>query len=476
MLDVFKARRKLTIGVAPIRRNPHNGPNFNLQEAIEYKKQVEDELKANFCDDVEYVWIDDVTDDGLLFTVQGAEKVAAKFIGAGVDGVFIPHVNFGCEEAASRLCKMVGKPVLLWGPQDDIKSDGYRYRDSQCGLFATSQVLSLYGVPFTYIPSCKVTDEKFKKGYEKFLATCSVVKAATHMRIGQVSVRPGPFLTMKVNEAELLEKFGIEIVPIAMNDLRAKFDEYQKTHAEELKADAEEMKKKHFFNDGLGDEQVNTIVCLKRTLEQWALDENLAGIATMCWAPVIREFGISVCFVLSEVCDDGLPCICETDVMGAVTAVLTLAASRYEQPMFLADLTIRNPENENSELLWHCGVFAKSLARDDNDKDRALEVGYHHGRPNGCVGRWELQKGDITIVRVGSRGGEYSMFLGKAKAIDGPYTKGSYVWVETDDWDRWETKLIYGPYIHHVVGTYTEVKDALIEACRYLPITPDPVD
>ena len=474
MLDVFRSRRKLKIGIAPIRRNPDNGPNFNLKEAILYKQMVEKEVLENYADDVEYVLIDDVSRDGLLFDIKGAEAVAAKFIREGVDGVFIPHVNFGCEEAASRMCKMVGKPVLLWGPQDDIKSDGYRYRDSQCGLFATSYILGLYKVPFSYIPSCEVTSEKFRKGFEKFLGACSVVKAATHMRVGQVSVRPEPFLTMKTNEMELLTKLGVEIVPIAMNDLKEMFDNYLKENEASVAEEVAEMKKRHHFVPG-ADESVRTIVGLKRTLEKWALDQNLAAIATMCWKPMVREFGISACFVLSEICDDGLPCICETDLHGAITAALTLAACRYNEPMFLADVTIRNPENENSELLWHCGVFAKSLARTDTEKDRTLEVGAHHGRPAGWVGRWELKKGDISVIRFGVRDGEYSLFMGKSKAIDGPYTKGSYVWIEVDDWDKWETKLIYGPYIHHVVGTYQEVIPVLTEACRFLPITADPV-
>ena len=282
-------------------------------------------------------------------------------------------------------------------------------------------------------------------------------------------------MTMKVNEAELLEKFGIEIIPIAMNDLKVKYDQYLKDHPKEVAKEVAEMKEKHYFNQ-VTDAQVQTVVVLKRTFEQWALEENLMAIATMCWAPMVREFGISACFILSEVCDDGLPCICETDILGAVTAVLTMAASRYAEPMFLADLTIRNPENENSELLWHCGVFAKTLARDDTEKDRLLEVGIHHGRPAGCVGRWELKKGDIRILRLGTRDGEYSLFMGTSHAIDGPYTKGSYVWVEVDDWDKWEERLIYGPYIHHVVGTYQDVVPALKEACRYLKIKPDLMD
>ncbi|WP_343208191.1 fucose isomerase [Anaerolentibacter hominis] len=465
MLDCFTKRRTVKIGFAPIRRNPHNGPNFNLEEAILYKKEIEKALGEY---DVELVTIDDTTEDGLLFCVQDAERVAKKFISEEVDGVFIPHVNFGCEEAAARLCKMVGKPVLLWGPQDDIKPDGYRYRDSQCGLFATSKILNLYGVPFSYIVNCEVTAAEFKEGFEKFIGVCSVIKAATHMRIGQISVRPGPFFSVKYNEMELLTKFGIEIVPIAMSDLKFMFDNYMKENAAKVDEEAAVMKKTHNFID-VTDEQVRTIVGLKRTIEEWALKENLNGVATMCWKPMTDTFGISACFILSEICDDGLPCICETDVHGAIGAVLTLAAARYTTPMFLADLTIRNPENKNSELLWHCGVFAKSLAREDS----TLNVGVHHGRPAGAVGQWQLKKGDLNIVRFDGFSNDYSMFLGRAKAIDGPYTKGSYVWIEVDDWDKWEKKLIYGPYIHHCVGIYADVLPILEEACRYLPVKAD---
>lgn len=53
---------------------------------------------------------------------------------------------------------------------------------------------------------------------------------------------------------------------------------------------------------------------------------------------------------------------------------------------------------------------------------------------------------------------------------------GSYVWVKVDDWSKWEKKLIYGPYIHHCVGIYQDVRGVLQEACRYIPgLQPDPV-
>ena len=53
--------------------------------------------------------------------------------------------------------------------------------------------------------------------------------------------------------------------------------------------------------------------------------------------------------------------MCIRDSHGAVSAALLYAVSRGEGVPFLADLTIRHPQNDNAELLWHCGPFPKSL-------------------------------------------------------------------------------------------------------------------
>lgn len=49
----------------------------------------------------------------------------------------------------------------------------------------------------------------------------------------------------------------------------------------------------------------------------------------------------------------------------------------------------------------------------------------------------------------------------------------SYVWFETDNWEQWEEKLVFGPYIHHVGGMYGSYARALEEAARYLNVTYD---
>jgi hypothetical protein len=93
------------------------------------------------------------------------------------------------------------------------------------------------------------------------------------------------------------------------------------------------------------------------------------------------------------------------------------------------------------------------------------------------VAEWRVRGGEITIARFDGDHGHYSIFLGHARGTDGPHNRGTYVWVEVNDWPLWEEKIIRGPYIHHVVGVHGHVSPALYEACRYIPgLRPDPVD
>jgi hypothetical protein len=135
------------------------------------------------------------------------------------------------------------------------------------------------------------------------------------------------------------------------------------------------------------------------------------------------------------------------------------AADYNRTPSFFSVFTIRHPSNDNAELLWHCGPFPRALMG-TNTKNPSIDEG---GR-----GQWELMQGKLTIARFDSINGVYSMFLGEAKTCAGPKTTGTFVWMETDDWIKWEKKIANGPYIHHVAGIYGHFAGVLGEACKYI--------
>ena len=59
--------------------------------------------------------------------------------------------------------------------------------------------------------------------------------------------------------------------------------------------------------------------------------------------------------------------------------------------------------------------------------------------------------------------------LVKDIAQRGPRTRGTYFWLEVDNWPKWERALVEGPYIHHCAAVHAKVADVLEETCKYIP-------
>ncbi len=466
---MYQYTHSFKLGLCPTRRTMAGPKAFNIHSALEQKKLITEKIKNAGID---YADLTDLNEEGLLYHPSDVDAAAKIMNDANVDAIFVPHCNFGCEEAVGKLAKKLNRPVLLWGPRDDFPDEeGFRYRDTQCGLFATSKLLLHLGIPFTYITNCFLDDPLFDRNLDIFIRAANVVAVMQSPRIGQISTRPDNFWSVKCNESELLERFGIEIVTMNLMDFKDLFEETKLKCHDEL----EEMvamtyssvSKVHF-----GEESLYGTAALKKTILRWAESENLSAAASQCWMPMFKATGLAPCTAFSELSEDGFPTICEVDIHGAITSMMVQAAAMYQTPTFLADMTIRHPNNDNAELMWHCGVFPKSLKKEDSE----VELCEHYNRRAPSVNHIELRNGDITVARFDGNRGEYYLLMGHGRGIDGPRTFGSYAWVEFKNWPEWEHKFIYGPYIHHCTGIYGKYAPALYEACKYLPIIPDPVN
>lgn len=451
---------QILIGVAPTRRSIFSAP-----DAVKYANLTRARLREL---GVEFVDIDDIAEDGLLHDDNDRIKIAEKFKAAGVDGLFFPHGNFGTEYEVARLAKELNVPVLLWGPRDERPDEnGIRLRDSQCGLFATGKVLRRFRVPFTYLCNCRLEDPEFERGIRNFAAVCNVVKTFRHIRILQIGPRPFDFWSTMCNEGELLEKFNIQLAPIPLPEL---------TEAvKKAKADGAEVAKvvaycRENFHIRVKDEELESIAALKVAISGLAKRYGCNAAAIQCWNALQGELGIMPCAANSLLNEEGFPVVCETDIHGAVTALLCEAAGMGENRSFFADWTVRHPDNENGELLQHCGPWPISCA------SCKPTIGYPLAFDHPGAVEAEAKHGEVTLCRFDGDNGAYSLLLGKAKGVDGPYTKGTYLWVEVENLKRLEAKLVEGPYIHHCVGIHQDVVPVLYEACKYMGVTADLYD
>ncbi|MCR5477024.1 MAG: L-fucose/L-arabinose isomerase family protein [Lachnospiraceae bacterium] len=452
---------KILLGFAPTRRSIFSAP-----DAVKYADLTREKLRDL---GIRFVDIKDLSEDGLLHADEDRVRIEEKFREEGIDGIFFPHTNFGTEYEVARLAKSLGVPVLLWGPRDERPAeDGVRLRDSQCGLFATGKVLRRFGVPFTYLGNCRLEDPEFERGLRNFLCVCNVVKRFRALRILQIGPRPFDFWSTMCNEGELLEKYRVQLAPIPLVELFRTMEAVERECPEQADRVVEEIRE--HFEVRVSEDAVRRIAVLKVAVRILAERYGCSAGAIQCWNAFQDRLGIMPCAANSLLNEEGFPLVCETDIHGAITAILCEAAGMGETRTFFADWTVRHPDNENGELLQHCGPWPVSCLQ---------------GRP--CIGyplafdhpgavEAEAKHGELTLCRFDGDNGEYSLLLGNAKAVEGPYTKGTYLWVEVKDLKKLEAKLVEGPYIHHCVGIHRNVVPVLYEACKYLGIRPDLYD
>ena len=449
----------IKIGFAPTRRSIFSAP-----DAVKFANLTRERLKEL---NVDFVDITEFNEEGLLYNDNDVDKIAEKFRAEGIKGLFLPHCNFGTEYVCSRLARMLGVPVLLWGPRDERPDEnGVRLRDSQCGLFATGKILRRMRVPFTYMTNCRLTDPEFERGIRLFEAVCNVVYTFRHIRILQIAPRPYDFMTTMCNEGELLEKFNIQLAPIPMTELT---EAVKAAHGTKEALDVIAYCRES-MNICVKDNELEKIAELKTAMKALAAKYRCNAIAIQCWNALQTELGIMPCAANSLLNEEGIPVVCETDIHGAVTALLVEASALDGTRSFFADWTVRHPDNENGELLQHCGPWPASVAREK------VTIGYPLAFSHPGAMEAEAKHGEVTLCRFDGDNGEYSLLLGTAKGIDGPYTKGTYLWVEVANLKRLEEKVVCGPYIHHCVGIHKNVVPVLYEACKYICISPDLYD
>ncbi len=449
--------RKIKLGYAPTRRSIFSAP-----DALKYRTLIAERMRSL---EVDFVDIDDINAEGLLYDDCDVKKIADKFRSENIDGLFLAHCNFGTEYLCARLAKELNVPVLLWGPLDERPDEnGVRLRDTQCGLFATGKVLRRFNVAFTYMTNCRFDDPVFERGLRDFMAVCNVVKVFRNIRILQISTRPFEFWTTMCNEGELLEKFNIQLAPVPMTELTEAVKAAREDHLA-IGRMLEYIQKNMEIQ--IGHVETETVAALAVAIENLIKKYGCNAGAIQCWNALQSELGIMPCAANAILNEKGIPIVCETDIHGAITALLAEAAALDGTCSFFADWTIRHPDLRNGELLQHCGPWPVSVALEKPKLTYPLAFDY----PGSLTA--EAKHGDITICRFDGDNGEYSLLMGNASSVDGPKCMGTYLWIEVDNINRLEAKLVEGPYIHHCVGIHKNVIPVLYEACKYIGVKPD---
>ena len=453
------------IGLVPMRRDctPHPGA-FNWEIAEARGREIVAYIEEHYAtENVTFADLKGVIPVETFYAESDVEKVAAHMRAEKVDALLMINANFGCEEAAALLAQEMNVPVMLWAPLDErFDADGMRYTDSQCGIFGISRQMQRYNIPFTFLNSCRVSEQKFAEGLDRFARVACMVKNFRGMRVGQVGMRPKIFCSVIFNEGELMQRFGLHIVPINNALVAKKFNKILQERDAEL-VEGEKLFLERYDVDDFTKPLLKRIYAFVLLFKELFEEYNLDAISSECWTSMEMACGVLPCSAYGFLLDEGYLVSCESDMHAAITMALLSCASFGKNPPFMGEFTVRHPQDENVELLWHCGPFPYSLHREGKKPVEYIQRQW-----------FEAKHSKYTVARFDQDDGKYMILNGTCESADGPFTNGTYVWGRFNDLDKWERRLIEGPYIHHMVEIEGDYTKEIEEFCKFVPhLKPD---
>ena len=453
------------IGLVPMRRDCTPRPGaFNWEIAEARGREIVAYIEEHYAtENVTFADLKGVIPVETFYAESDVEKVAAHMRAEKVDALLMINANFGCEEAAALLAQEMNVPVMLWAPLDErFDADGMRYTDSQCGIFGISRQMQRYNIPFTFLNSCRVSEQKFAEGLDRFARVACMVKNFRGMRVGQVGMRPKIFCSVIFNEGELMQRFGLHIVPINNALVAKKFNKILQERDTEL-VEGEKLFLERYDVDDFTKPLLKRIYAFVLLFKELFEEYNLDAISSECWTSMEMACGVLPCSAYGFLLDEGYLVSCESDMHAAITMALLSCASFGKNPPFMGEFTVRHPQDENVELLWHCGPFPYSLHREGKKPVEYIQRQW-----------FEAKHSKYTVARFDQDDGKYMILNGTCESADGPFTNGTYVWGRFNDLDKWERRLIEGPYIHHMVEIEGDYTKEIEEFCKFVPhLKPD---
>jgi L-fucose isomerase-like protein len=406
---------------------------------------------------------------GAVESLEEARKCADLFRArrGEIDGVIVTLPNFGDERAIANALRWaeLGVPVLVHAFNDDggrmtIKDR----RDSFCGKMSACNNLRQYGIKYslTTLHTVDPDHASFRSDLRRFAATCRVVRALKHARLGAIGARPAAFNTVRYSE-KLLENAGISVETLDLSEVLG---------AAAKIADGDALVKAKL--DAIG-AYTNTLMApgpalvkmakLGIVIERWMEEKRLSATAIQCWTALEELYGVVPCTVMSMMSNTMMPSACETDTAGVVGMYVLQAASG--SPAALLDWNNNFGEDPDKGVVFHCSNLPKAFfaeQRMDYQEIIAGTVGKENTYGT-IVGR--IAPGPFTYCRVSTDdySGRIASYVGEGRFTEDTLdTFGGYGVIEVPDFQRLLHYICHNGFEHHVAATKAAVADGIEDA------------
>ncbi|NLT73401.1 MAG: hypothetical protein GXX94_04295 [Chloroflexi bacterium] len=420
------------------------------------------------------------TTTGAVANLDEGDVVAEYFARERVDGLILCSLNFGDERSCSVIAERLGVPVLVIATREPPALDNAslaRQSDSYCGNLSICSGLYRRKLPFYYGGLYFPEDEEFAEEVDIFSRAVAAIKALKGARIGQVGVRPNTFETVAYDEVAMIEKFGMNVVPINVSDLSETFASLRDDDAEVQ--DKVSAIRGSVAEVTVADDYLINAAKFELALTQFWRQNGLSAMAVQCWAATRQLYGLSVCSSYGRMTEQGMLTACETDVLGAVAMLTQYAAARGEVIPHFIDWTIQHREDPNRLLAWHCGNAPACLAADPARtalRSRPNMTGELEPKPGDLAAglyQFQIKPGMVTFCRLQEYDGEWKMLIATGEIVPSDEDlAGTWSWVQVSDHAELYRTLVEEGFVHHANMIHGDQVSVLLEVCRFLDIEP----
>lgn len=410
----------------------------------------------------------------LLFDAAATEAALMALAGERLDLVLVMQVTFTDATMTVRIAEAATAPLAIWAFPEP-RAGGRLRLNAFCGLNLAMHALGraghtagwLYaapdapeaaadlvtlargrqGVAFAPLPPGPAPGAADQARAE------TVLDGLRGARIGLVGEHPAGFDTCRYDPDALARLAGVSIEAISLPDL---FGRARAAPADAVASARSTVAAALSGADGLDQDQLDRSLRVFRALDDLAGEKGLAGFAVRCWPEMFTDYGCAACGPMGMMAGQGVPCACEADVYGALTALLLQGLAG--EPSWLVDIVDMDGADDTG-VFWHCGSAPLGMA------DAAVQprVQIHSNRRMPLLAEFTLKPGRITVARVSQARNSPRLVLAGAEVLRAPMSFTGTSGVVRFDRNAGEVAaaMMQEGLEHHVAFAYGEHRPAL---------------
>ena len=419
-----------------------------------------EEILAKAWETLQNVDADLIGKPELLFDADAVLNALPELKAQKLDMLLLLQVTFTDATMTVELGKQIDAPLVMWS-FPEARTGGRLRLNSFCGINLASHALSRNDLSIDYIHANP--DSQTAKEQLNMLARAgAVVNDLKGSKLKLVGHHPDGFDACNYNEAQLMEKFGVEVDQTPILDFIGEVKELP-----DAVADAPyDRRAKDFPNLGeLDQEATRKTMKVYSKLRQEADEKGYKGVAVRCWPDFFVEYGCAACGALALLNEDRTPGGCEADMMGVITSVMLQNASGGS--VFNTDLVDVNVEDD-TVVFWHCGQAPIDMA----DTDQPIQGTIHSNRKLPLLSEFALKPGRITIARFSQGHEKMRLVLAGGEMIKAPLAfSGTAGTAKLDvPVSQFLDRMITEGLEHHTALTYGEHRPILRAIAKRLGI------